>query len=203
MPPTIEQPKQLIVEGNDEVRLFSALRRHLSISDLQVHPCDGYQKLKRFLRTFTADSNFHQVESLAVVADANSNRDGRQQSIRDALSNAELPVPSEPLQFASQGGVKVSYLVIPHNTEGTMLEDVCLASVSSDPAMKCVNEYFECLTREGASTPRNVRMSKARVHAFLASRDDPALRIGEAADSGIWKFNDESFRSMRELLKAL
>ena len=200
MPTTIAQSKQLIVEGNDEVRVFSALCEHLGISGLQVQQCGGYSNLRRFLRTFTAGPNFQEVESLTIVADADTNRSGRQQSIQDALSSAGLPAPSAPLQLASRDGIKVAYLIIPHNTEGTMLEDVCLASVRSDAAMKCVDEFFECLTHEGASTPRDVHLSKAKVHAFLASRDDPALRTGEAADGGIWQLDDDAFRPMRELL---
>ena len=203
MPPTIVQSKQVIVEGNDEVRVFSALCEHLGISGLQVQQCGGYSNLRRFLRTFTADPSFHEVESLAIVADADTNRSGRQQSIQDALSSVGLPVPSAPLQFASHDGIRAAYLVIPHNSEGTMLEDVCLASVSADAATKCVDEYFECLTREGASTPRAVHLSKAKVHAFLASRDDPDLRTGEAAQKGIWRFEDDAFHPMQELLKTM
>ena len=199
----IDQPKQVIVEGNDEIRVFRALCKHLDISDLQVNSCEGYPKLRGFLRNFSRLSGFDDVQSLAVVADADTDRRGRHLSIQAALDNAGLPTPSAPLQFASQNGIKVAYLVVPHDADGTMLEDVCLASVSEDAAMKCVDEYFECLTREGASTPREVRMSKARVHAFLASRDDPALRIGEAADNGIWQFDNEAFRPMCELLTML
>ena len=198
-----EQPKQLIVEGNDEVRVFSALCRHLDISDLQIQPCGGYQNLRRFLMTLRVMEGFDNIQSLAIVADANANRSGRQQSIQGALSNVGLPAPSAPLQIASQGGIQVAYLVVPHDAEGTMLEDVCLASVSADAAMNCVDEYFDCLMREGASTPREVHLSKARVHAFLASRDSPDLRIGEAADAEIWRFEDEAFRPMRELLAML
>ena len=201
--PPIKSTKQIIVEGNDEVRVLAALGEHLGISGFQTHPCGGYQELREFLEVFIAQSDFGIVESLAVVADANAYRAGREQSIRNTLSSVGLPAPSAPLQFVSQGGPRVAYLVVPHDAEGTMLEDVCLASVSADPAMKCVDEYFECLNRAGASTPREVRMSKARVHAFLASRDDPALRTGEAAERGIWQFDDDAFRPMRELLKML
>lgn len=203
MPTTIAKPKQVIVEGNDEVRVFSALREHLGISGLQVQQCGGYSNLRRFLKTFTADSNFHEVESLAIVADADTNGSGRQQSVQDALSSVGLPVPLAPLRVTPSDRITIAYLIIPHNTEGTMLEDVCLASVSADAAMKCVDEYFECLVQEGASTPKQVWMSKARVHAFLASRDDPALRIGEASDRSIWQFDDDAFRPMRELLTML
>ena len=199
----IKSTKQIIVEGVDEVRVFAALGEHLHISGFQVQQYRGYPKLKGFLEGFIAQSDFGIVESLAVVADANANRAGRQQSIQNTLSDVGLPTPSAPLEFASQGGLRVAYLVVPHDADGTMLEDVCLASVSADAAMKCVDEYFECLNRAGASTPREVRMSKARVHAFLASRDDPALRTGEAGERGIWQFDDDAFRPMRELLAML
>ena len=199
----IEETKQIIVEGVDEVRVFSALARHIGTSGLQFQECGGYQNLRRFLRTFAALDGFNDIESLAVVADANTNRAGRLQSIQDALANIALPVPSAPLQTTSGDGIKVAYLVIPHNAGGTMLEDVCLDSVSADAAMKCVDEYFDCLSREGASTPRNVHKSKGRTHAFLASREDPTLRTGEAAERGIWRFDDDAFRPMRDLLTML
>lgn len=199
----IQKAKQLIVEGNDEVRVFSALGEHLGISGLQVQQCGGYQNLRPFLKAFTALDGFGDVESLAVVADANANRAGRWQSIQDALSRVGLPTPSDPLKFASQDGIRVVGLVIPHDSEGTMLEDVCLASVNADSAMKCVDEYFECLIQKGAPTLRKAWMSKARVHAFLASRDNPALRTGEAAESGIWEFEDDAFHAMKELITML
>ena len=180
-PLRVEQPKQVIVEGIDEVRVFSSLANHIGISGLQVQQCGGYQNLRRFLSAFTALDGFDNVESLAVVADANTNRVGRQQSIQAALTNVGLPVPSAALQATSAGRLKVVYLIIPHGSDGTMLEDVCLASVSADAAMKCVDEYFECLSREGASTPRFVHKSKGKVHAFLASRDNPALRTGASS----------------------
>ena len=49
---SIDHPKQVIVEGNDDVRVLGALCRHLGISDVQIHPCGGYDSLSSFLRTF-------------------------------------------------------------------------------------------------------------------------------------------------------
>ena len=143
MPPefNIERPKQVIVEGVDDVRVMGALCEHLGIVDMQFAPCGGYNSLRQFLRAFRADPAFRQVQSLAVVVDADANPDGRRQGVADALTSAGLP------------------------------------------------------------NPRWV--SKARVHAFLASRDRPDLRLGEAAERGIWRFESEAFRPLIDLLRML
>ena len=204
MPPLLEinEPKQVIVEGNDDVRLFRALATHLNIPNIEVRQYGGGdgRNLRRFLRTLTNSPGFTNIRSLAVVADANSSRDGRVQSIQDALSNAGLPTPASPLEIASDGRIRVGYLVVPHNRGSGMIEDVCLDSVKIDPAMECIDRYFECIERSAVSGPREVWGAKARVHAFLASRDRPDLRLGEAAEAGIWEFEDDAFAPLRQLL---
>jgi len=100
--------------------------------------------------------------------------------------------------------LKVAYLVIPHDVEGTMIEDVCLDSVKTDSAIECVDRYFECISQAAdIQGPREVWMSKARVHAFLASRDRPDLRLGEAAEKGIWEFDTDAFQPLKDLLNIL
>ena len=199
----IEQPKQLLVEGNDDVRLFRALAKHLGISDIQVNQYKGKYNLRIFLRTFTALSGFASVNSLAVVADANSNRNATEQRIRGALSAAGLPSPRGPLEVLAHGDLRVCYLVVPHDAASGMIEDVCLESVQVDPAIDCVEQYFECIRQTNLPGPKKVRMAKARLHAFLASREEPHLRLGEAADAGIWDFGADAFRPLKGLLKLL
>ena len=199
----IEQPKQLIVEGNDDARIFASLSRYLEIQDIQIWPCDGYENMRGVLRTVTGLDDFDSVSSLAVVADANSSRDARIQSIQGALSRAGLPTPSVPLEFVSDSTIKVAYLVVPHNRESGMIKDVCLDSVSDDPAMGCIDRYFDCIEEADTPGPRQAWMPKARAHAFLASRDRPDLRIGEAADSGMWRFDSEAFTPLKDLLQLL
>ena len=205
MPTALEitQPKQVIVEGNDEIRVFNSLSKHLNIQDLEVRHYGGSGNLRRFLKTFRVSSEFELVRSLAVVADANSDRASREQRIHGALSNAGLPVPTKPLEAVSNGDLKVAYLVVPHDVEGTMIEDVCLDSVKIDSAIECVDLYFECVSQADIQGPREVWMSKARVHAFLASRDRPDLRLGEAAEKGIWEFDTNAFLPLKDLLRIL
>ena len=200
----INQPKLVIVEGRDEVRVFSSLlSNHLHISNVQVQDYEGYYNLPAFLRSLVRMTNFGVVRSLAVVADADSNRTGRDQSIRANLANVGLPVPGGPLSVASKDGLNVAYLIVPHNTPGMMLEDVCLESVSTDPAMACIDDYYSCIASNGLPGPKTVAIPKARVHAFLASREEPDLRLGEAAQKGIWQFSHGAFGPLKDLLQLI
>ena len=200
---TIEQPKQVLVEGIDDYRVFSKLVENVGISEVQIQSYGGFQKLRPFLKNFVALSGFDSVRSLALVADANSSRLDREKSIRHALSDRNLPSPPAPLQVSSDSNLQVAYLVVPHDQGRGMIEDVCLDSVSTDPAMQCVDEYFECISQASTPGPREVWMSKAKVHAFLSSREDPSLRLGEAAQRGVWPLESNAFRPLRELLELL
>ncbi len=199
----IEQPKQVFVEGNDELRIFRALLRHLDLSNIQMQNLGGIDSLRTSLRIFKNRPGFDAVRSLAVVVDADTNRDARRDQIRGALLDAGLPAPAQPLQLMSDGLLSVAYLIVPHDNPGTMIEDVCLESVSTDPAMECVEGYFECLSQAGVTGPRAHWTSKARAHAFLASRDRPGLRLGEAADSSVWPLDHGAFDPFRNLLTML
>ena len=199
----IQQPKRVLVEGDDEVRLFGALAKHLGISDLQINQYGGSPKLRSYLKAFQLLDGVENIKSLAVVADADSDRNRAEDRIRGALSAADLPSPSEPLEVLSQDSLCVCYLVVPHEAESGMIEDVCLDSVESDPAIDCVDGYFECIRQTNVPGPKEVRMAKARLHAFLASREEPHLRLGEAADKGIWDFEADAFRPLKDLLALL
>lgn len=112
-------------------------------------------------------------------------------------------MPSAPLEIESDGRLSVTYLIVPHNRDIGMIEDVCLDSVRNDPAMECIDRYFDCIGEADTPGPRQVWMSKAQTHAFLASRDRPDLRIGEAADRGIWRFDHKAFDPLKDLLRLL
>lgn len=205
MPPNLEigEPKQLIVEGNDDARILRSLGSHMNISHVEIRPCGGIDNMRTFLRTLRALPEFRFVHSLAIVADANSDRNRRERRIRSALSDMGLPTPASPLEIASDDQLRVAYLVVPHNRNTGMIEDICLDSVRDDPAMECIDHYFDCIEQSDTPGPQQAWMPKARAHAFLASRDRPDLRIGEAADRGMWRFEREAFEPLKDLLKML
>ena len=199
----IEQPKLVFVEGNDDYRIFGALLRQMNLSDVQLQSLGGIDNLRSSLQALKGVGGFQELRSLAVVVDADTNRDARSDLVRGALSNAGLPVPSQPLQLASDGPLSVAYTIVPEEGQGTMMEDVCLSSVAGDPVMQCVNEYLQYLDGNSVSLRDGSWASKARAHAFLASRDRPGLRLGEAADSSVWPLDHGAFDPFRNLLTML
>ena len=205
MPPPLEiqETKQVLVEGSDDIRIFRSLASHLNIPNIQIRHYGGSDNLRTFFRTLSTSPEFTTIRSLAVVADANSDGSRRDRRIRSALSDMDLPTPSSPLEIASDGRLGVAYLVVPHNRDNGMMEDVCLDSVKADPAMECIDRYFECIKQSDTPGPRGTWTAKARLHAFLASRDRPDLRIGEAAEAGIWQFEDEAFGPLQGLLRMI
>jgi hypothetical protein len=82
-----------------------------------------------------------------------------------------------------------------------MLETLCLQSVTDDPAVQCVDDFFRCLEREGLKSPTN--LAKARAHVFLASRPRPDLLVGQAAHAGYWRWDHAVFDQLKEFLRSL
>lgn len=90
-------------------------------------------------------------------------------------------------------------IVLPEAARGA-LEDLCLAAVAGDPAMACVEGYFECLDSRGM-LPRQI--SKGKLHAFLASRETPGRRLGEAAKAGDWPWDSDAFDGVKAFLRTV
>ena len=201
----INGAKQVLVEGKDETRLLSALAHHLGLTDIEFKDYGGESQLRSYLQTFIQLSNFNSVRSLAVVMDADFIVGSAEDTIRYALSNVQLPMPSAPLSSATdpQRNLQVSYLVLPHWKAQGMLEDVCLEAAKSEPAMACVDQFIECVAKSNVGWPSQNIEAKARVYAFLSAQDRPGLRLGEAAEKKLWNFDAEAFQPLRDILTGL
>jgi len=197
---TITKSKLLLVEGPDDHSFFDALLRHLNRQDIEVRSYNGKDNLRPFLKGLPAFPEFVNVMLLGITRDADDYADRTFQSICDSLSNANLPVPDAPLVLAS-GQPQVTVMIIPPGENKGMLEDLCLSVLQDDPAMPCVNQYFDCVENQMGNLPRN--MAKAKVHAFLASRERPDLRLGEAALRGYLPWDSSAFEPVRQFISHL
>ncbi|MCY4526213.1 MAG: hypothetical protein OXB89_06355 [Anaerolineaceae bacterium] len=193
----------LVVEGQDDRRFFEALLKHCGISDFQVLQFAGVSNLSSRLDALRIVEGFATVTTLGVVRDANGNRNAAFQSVQDALRAARLPVPSRPLVLAGNQP-RVSVMILPPEeiAGGMMLEDLCLKAVENDPAMRCVDDYFRCLEKQNVSL-RESAIPKARLHAFLASRERPGLRLGEAAEKNDIPLDSPVFEPVVNFLRQL
>ena len=203
---SVEQPRLLVVEGVSEAHLFSALFAHIAekdgvrLDDVQIINVGGRDNIRRDIQVIVNDRNFGLVSAIGVVRDADDSAANALRSVQGALRAAGLPAPSAPLTVA--GDVpKVATLIVPHGRLSGVLEDVCLESVESDPAMGCVQDYFRCIESRLAVQPNN--LSKAMAQAFLASRERPGLPLGLAAYRDYWDFEHSAFGPLREFVGML
>jgi hypothetical protein len=195
----IAEPCVLIVEGIEEKYFFGAFIEHLGLQDIQVMPIGGKRKLRENLGALTLAPGFVNVTSLGIVRDANSDPDPFQ-SVCEALRAVNLPVPERPL-VPTGHSPRVTVMILPGDKTPGMLEDLCLRAVAQDPAMLCVEHYFQCLQQQGLSLPRNI--SKAKAQVFLASKPEVGIRLGVAAEKGYWPWGDEAFNQVRSFLQQI
>jgi hypothetical protein len=203
----IKESKILVVEGKDEELFFGKIISHLRIKRVQVLGIGGKEKIRPNLIVLCKMANFNSVDSLGIIRDADTNPSAALDSVRDALGNVNrtvpdvnITVPDHSLQIVGKSP-RVSVYIMPKLDSPGMLEDLCLSSISKNPAMRCVDELFQCIKNQGIPLPRN--KSKAKVHAFLSTRKIPGLHLGEAAQKGYWHFDNPAFNELSGFLKAL
>ena len=196
-PINIVEPNLLVVEGEDENRFFGALISHLGLRSIQVLPIGGKEKLPESLKALVVSPGFHEVHRLNVVRDADDEPSRAFQSVCKALENAGLPSPKSPIERTGDTP-EVTVMIMPGQGGRGALEDLCLKAVVDDPAMTCVDEFFECLQSGNISHPKNT--PKAKVQTFLASIPHEGLRLGEAAEKGYWPWHSEAFKEVKDFL---
>jgi hypothetical protein len=200
-PSAIAKPKLLLGEGQDEVMFFEAILKHLSIANVQVEAYGGKDKLRNVLEELPTRSGFNALVSVSVTRDADASATAAFASVRDALQKFGLPFPSKP-GVPTLGPPKSNVLIFPGGRKKKgMLEDLCLASVATDGALLCVEDYLRCVSRKARRKPRIP--SKARVQVWLASQSDSDLRLGVAAQRKIWDWNSPAFDELKDFIRSL
>ena len=182
---------------------FEALCSHLDVIDVQIQDFGGTTEFRPFLKALLRVPGFRStVSALGIVRDAEANAAGAGASVRDALRLAGLPAPAQPLERVSLAGQpRISYMILPDGVSAGNLETVCLRSVAGDPALECVDRYFECLASTTVATPRNA--AKARVQAFLASRAEPGKLLGQAAHAGYWPWASPALQPQIDFIRLI
>jgi hypothetical protein len=206
----ITKPKLLLGEGKEEVDFFNALLMHLGIIDVQVDQYGGKTNIAAGLKGIKDRSGFSQVVALGVTRDAdyadNPADDAMVaqrafQSVCGALTHAGLAMPNAPMS-KTPGTPEISVYILPDNLAPGMLEDVCVASMTTVDA-DCINEYFDCVALRTGRAQLRRNLSKSRVHAWLATQTEPDKRLGIAAQAGYLDWNNQAFDLLKQFLQQL
>lgn len=204
----IQLTKLIIVEGNHERDFFSAWLDHLHITDTQILPIGGKTGLAGNLKPLAKQSNFSQVVSLVVIRDADDNPEGAFQSVCSALAGANLPVPALPEQFTNHDDRKVAIIVTPCRNRAGALEELLLETADADIIYPVTNDFInnaiDILARSHTRlVPPAHKQGKAKIHAFLATFEEPDKDPGKAALAGVWNFDHAALNPIREILEQM
>ena len=198
----IQKPYVLIVEGQDDSHFFEALVSVLNLAmELQIIQLRGRDNLRGQLNAVRLASRTEETAftSLGIVLDCEENPAATAQMIRHALTDADLPAPNDA-HIAEGHNPQVAYMLLPDKRTPGMLEDLCLRAFENDQALECVDEYIQCLTERNVFLSENDE-SKAKVRAFLASKEKAETRLGIAARKSWWPWNDPAFEEVKMFLQ--
>ncbi len=198
-PILITKPNLLVVEGTDDKVFFEAFINHCGFKNFEIVTLEGKRQIRSKLNAIVQSPRFRDaVSSLGIVRDADEDAHAAFQSVRDALRFVGLDVPKKPL--VSIGATpRVTILILPDNNMPGALENLCLKAVDKDPAMPCIEQFWDCLDKTGLTLPRN--HPKGKVQTFLASRPESGKRLGEAAQAGYWPLDNPAFYIIRDFLQ--
>ena len=179
LPQRITASSLLLVEGEEEARFWDALLAARGRSGIKTLALPGKYGLAGNLAAVMLTPGFDRIRWLGIAQGADDDPRAAFDRIRDALTRANLPVPPQAWVPTSTVPAVVAF-VLPDGANPGDLETLVWQSVAGSPAAACVDAYLACLALPGGpGAPR--QEWKARVHAYLASRPRPDLRLGEAA----------------------
>ena len=199
----IQKNKLLLVEGNDDQNFFQKLLQEITLDNIQIIPMGGRDNFRTpNFRSVINTPGFREVVALGIVRDADDGAGSVFTNTCTALRECGLPEPTRTMEITNTT-LKVGILIIPPNTEKGEIEDLCLSSLKEYSEIECIDSYFKCLKEKllPEKFPRD--LSKARVQAFLASREESVPRLGIAAQKGYFPLNHNIFEGINGFLRSL
>jgi hypothetical protein len=193
--------KLVLCEGKDDIAVVEGLCLHSKITGLTLEQYGGRDRLQEVVckLPIRPELTRGELESLAVLIDAEKDRDASFQKIRDIIRKTFDVIVENPGVFAGSKPRVAGFVVCDDNGRG-MLEDVCLKSISDRPEHTCMEEYFKCLTER---TGQKDFHPKAKFKAWMASQTEFDFRVGLAAGRGYLPWENKAFDGLREFLKSL
>jgi hypothetical protein len=202
----INKNKLLLVEGKDEINFFMVLCKYLNIDDIQIIETGGKEKLKSELPAVLLMRNFENVESIAVIQDADNSLNSAVDSIKYLLSKHNLPVPNGHTSFKTNSGMKCGIFIMPGNRESGMLENLVLDTVDGHLVKIESDKYIDALkiklTADGTlKFPKNEH--KARLHAYLAGMETHVPSLGLATQKGYFNLDSGRLNDIKTFLQSI
>ncbi len=196
----------LLVEGVDEKHVLgkmveTRIKNQGVREEIQIIPAGGRRAFRRRLQAIIVQSKkMGMVKAIGIVRDADESAGSAFQSVANDVRAVGLRAPQRHAEY-SRGNPAVGIFIVPDGSSSGAMETLIRRTVNGDSTAECVNAYLNCLIVSAAVSSAN--LDKSFVHAYLASKADPLVRVGEAAKQGVWDFNSPVFDPMSQFLEEL
>lgn len=185
-----DHPRIILVEGPDDRHVVSHIIRrsipeiNLDHEDIQIYDKEGYTGVRD---SIDLEVDVSGREVLGILVDANANPTGRWQSVTSMLKKSNAELPGLPISPEAGGTIistkpKVGIWLMPDNISAGALEDFVAAMIPDDDRVwpRAIRYIDEIPVEE---RPFKDKVQKAKVHAWLATREDPGRFMGQAIRS--------------------
>jgi len=186
-----DNPKVLLVEGNQETRTIPELMKRNGVTwEVNNEPVvyirgnEGYKNLVK-PDVITTELNASGLSALGVVIDADNNPLGRWESIRNASRQSipDIPklLPEEGLIHTTSEGIKFGIWIMPDNKTEGMLETFLAYLISSEKEE--LWQFAQRATQEAKSKDapfKDSHRDKANIYTWLAWQNPPGLQLHQA-----------------------
>ncbi|OKH45574.1 hypothetical protein NIES2101_26340 [Calothrix sp. HK-06] len=176
--------KVLLVEGDNDCHVVMALcAAHNVPETFGIYQCNSDTGVLKRLNALIIRPNPPHV--IGVMLDADSpTLESRWQSIKSKLKHYNYTFPSNPdingtIIESSANEPKLGFWLMPNNQDSGMLEDFC-AELAVPTSIAVAKECVEEAKTKQATTFKEVHLSKAVIHTYLAWQDEPGRPLGQA-----------------------
>ena len=174
----------LLVEGHDDKHVVRHICQRRQYSPPHIEDKDG---IDRLLDSISPELKVSGRQAVGILLDANDDPEARWTSIRARLSKVGVTLPEVPDlhgTIVDTGDLpRVGIWLMPDNESQGALEHFIEKMIPSDDAVWPLSrQYIEGIPEEHRRFKES-HSQKAKIHAWLATRETPGLLMGTAISS--------------------
>lgn len=205
-----ESAMMLLVEGINDCHVVAALcvLHQLPPKSFTIFDsgCEDKAIKKLSARLDAADGSIP-LDKIAIVLDADDDLNAKWQSLCYVLIKRGYTVPSQPhvngTIISAEDKPTVGIWLMPNNQTNGMLEDFCQTLIDNQDALDYVNQCITQAKQQNYTSFKDVHLSKAVIHTYLAWQDEPAKPLGQAITAKVLNGHHPLAVMFKDWLEAL
>lgn len=188
--------KQLLVEGKDDQHVIWALCELFGVKEtFDVVDCGGIDEVSKEIPIRLKQS---EIKSIGIIIDADTDINLRYTTLKDTILksiNYSFPeiFPNEGLVIRLENYPTIGIWIMPNNNLNGMIEDfISFLIPNTDLLLPEVELFLDSIESKNLSKYKNIHKSKAIIHSWLATQENPGTPMGLAITKKYLDSNNEN-----------